>query len=407
MKSLVVFIFFVALACFPNVAVGESSFNDNIIYAFKDTQSNSRGKKMVIIGETVSIDKATVFEAKKQDIMLDYDTRPDIATVRISYNPGIKIGQKLYLIEKHPDHVSYKDGNIVGEITVKSIFKTTFFGQQLRGIGRLRLIGNRTMTVAMDTTSDKIEKALIAKKEGDYYYAKGEIEKAIKSYKEAIHYDSLYPEVHSALGKLHINGGEGYISAGYEYRLAWEHKHKFLDEHEKFEFLKNYINFLIYKFKIENKKRNFSIKDLVTALEVQEEAEKLEKNNFDISLSTAKVYYYLYKYAKSGIIKEIIVLREEKKKKEKLNAEKCLEYTGKYLDKAAQGRKQDKELHKMAIYYYMEKLNNIGENSFDASGKNDLREKLLYHAKNFKKYKYNSKSDDKIVNQILYKIESL
>lgn len=399
-------IFIISISIFSCDIFGQS-IKDNIIYAFRDTKSNTRGRKMVIVGETVSIEKATVFDAKNQNVMLDLDTRPDVATVRISFNPGIKIGQKLYLIEKHPDHASYKDGNIVGEITVKSIFNTTFFGQQLRGIGKLRLVGNRTLTVAMDTTSDRIEKAIIAKKKGDYYFSKGDIGNAIKKYKESIHYDSLYPEVHLALGKLHMQGGEGYISAGYEYRLAWKHKHKFLDKHEKFDFYKEYMKFLLYKFKVENKKRKFSVRDLLRALEVSKEALKFERNNFDISLYTAKTYYYLYKYLKSGIVKQVVLKKYKHRKPKLLSIEESLENTEKYIQKAQKVRAQEKELHKLAIFYYAEKLNNLQNKPSDITEEQEVKNNLYYHAKNFKKFKLNFNSDDRIVLRILERIEAL
>ena len=127
------FILLLSLIC--SNSVFSVSKEDKIVYAFRDTGSGNYSK-MVVIGETVSIDKASMIDEKKidKDLMeIGVDLRPDMLTVKVLHNPGIRVGQTLYLIEKNPDHISYKDGNIVGQIKVISIFTTSFFGQQLRG----------------------------------------------------------------------------------------------------------------------------------------------------------------------------------------------------------------------------------------------------------------------------------
>ena len=190
MKKLILLLFLFSISLFA------VSKEDKIVYAFRDTGSGNYSK-MVVIGETVSIDKASMVDNNKidKDLMeIGVDLRPDMLTVKVLHNPGIRVGQTLYLIEKNPDHISYKDGNIVGQIKVISIFTTSFFGQQLRGEGYLRLIDNKVMTVAMPIESESLEEAIVLKKQGDYFSAKGDIANAISYYKKSIKMDKNYPE---------------------------------------------------------------------------------------------------------------------------------------------------------------------------------------------------------------------
>jgi len=115
MKKIFLFLF-ITLSLYP------VSREDKIVYAFRDTGSGNYSK-MVIIGETVSIDKASMMDGNNKidrDLMqIGVDLRPDTLTVKVLYNPGIRVGQTLYLIEKNPDHISYKDGNIVGQVKLQ------------------------------------------------------------------------------------------------------------------------------------------------------------------------------------------------------------------------------------------------------------------------------------------------
>ena len=116
----------ILLILFVSYSVFSVSREDKIVYAFRDTGTGNYSK-MIVIGETVSIDKASMIDDNTKidkDLMqIGVDLRPDMLTVKVLHNPGIRVGQTLYLIEKNPDHISYKDGNVVGQIKVVSIFK--------------------------------------------------------------------------------------------------------------------------------------------------------------------------------------------------------------------------------------------------------------------------------------------
>ncbi|MCE9501928.1 MAG: tetratricopeptide repeat protein, partial [Leptospira sp.] len=183
-------LYYICIFLFSGLSLPAVTKGDKVVYAFRDTSSHHI--KMIVIGETVSIEKASCLESEKNCLLgdkLGVDTSLDNVTVTVHNSSGLKIGQTLYLLEKNPDHKSYRDGNIVGEIKVQSIFNTTFFGLQLRGDGYLRLIENKPMTVARLMESENIEEAALFKKQGDYFVAKGDVPTAIKNYKKSISLD--------------------------------------------------------------------------------------------------------------------------------------------------------------------------------------------------------------------------
>jgi hypothetical protein len=93
----------ILLILFVSYSVFSVSREDKIVYAFRDTGTGNYSK-MIVIGETVSIDKASMIDDNTKidkDLMqIGVDLRPDMLTVKVLHNPGIRVGQTLYLIEK-------------------------------------------------------------------------------------------------------------------------------------------------------------------------------------------------------------------------------------------------------------------------------------------------------------------
>jgi tetratricopeptide (TPR) repeat protein len=395
----------ILLILFVSYSVFSVSREDKIVYAFRDTGTGNYSK-MIVIGETVSIDKASMIDDNTKidkDLMqIGVDLRPDMLTVKVLHNPGIRVGQTLYLIEKNPDHISYKDGNVVGQIKVVSIFNTSFFGQQLRGEGYLRLIESKVMTVAMPIESESLEDAIVLKKQGDYFVAKGDVANAISFYKRAIKMDKNYPEPHYALGKIHTTSGEGYVSAGYEYKIAWNNRDKFVDQHEKHLFFQDYMKFLLNRFETEAYKNTNLTTDLDTCLEVSKEALRMSPSNYD-SFYSISYSYFLYflkmrdSQPKIDTEEKMAVERVELRKKQE-------EYLGKAqenMEKALKIRHQDYKIQTLAISLYFEKLGDIPNPETHLTERNDLKSKIEFHGKQYLIYKPKSKKMDKRIRDIL------
>jgi hypothetical protein len=343
---------FFALILFSSVRVFSGNLEEKFVYAFKGGDSIDP-IKMVVVGETMGVEKASVFETKMDNNMMDIDTRPDTVTVKVLYNPGIRPGQVLYLIEKVPDHDSFKDGNIVGQIKVVSIFDTSFFGQRLRAEGHLRLIEEKTMTVAMPVGKDRLNDAIIVKKQGDYFFFKNNIPKAIYSYKKAVSLDHLYPDAHYSLAKLFLKEGN-YVSASFEFGETWQHKDKFSDDNDKFSFLVDYIRLINYKFQLESGSIQQGatigrMNELKKALLVYEEAKLIHPEDYELNLTITETYFLLYGSA------ERLLSGQEKRDTYEAYFEKTLSSVEDLLSH----KKNDYRLFRVAAIVYNDKLSTM------------------------------------------------
>lgn len=352
---------------------------------------------MVLVGETMGVEKASALESKVGEMRLDFDTRPDTVTVKILNNPGIRVGQTLYLIEKNPDHISYKNGNILGQIKVVSLFHTSFFGWQLRGEGYLRLIEDKIMTVAMPIRTEKMEDAIVLKKQGDYLVAKGDLPQAIKTYKQSISIDPYSPEAHFALGQLYgRTGKEAYISEGFEYAQAWKNREKFYDENNELMFYIIYTKFLNRKFVWEQKARKTpDIKSLQFALEVIGSAEKLNPNYHEVFVQKTETLYNLY-YGYQNL-----PAGPDKRNKE----EEILKQGEASIKQAMKLKGKNYKFHRTAILFYYQLLGsyNVGSN-VPGSVYLDLtsvKEEIRKHGKLYLTFKPKKVKVDKNVMRIL------
>lgn len=369
------FIFFFLTFC-----VFAQAPEDRLVFAFR-SQESLEPLRMIVVGDVVGIEKASFFEVDKVSAELSVDTRPDTVTLKVSDPKGIRVGQTLYLLEKNPDHKTFKEGNIVGMVTVKSVYQTTFFGWQVRGEGYLRLIEDRPVTAARLLDTTKYEEAFIAKKRGDHFFAKGQIEEAIRNYKHSVSLDTGSPDSHYALGKAHWKDGEGYVSTAFEYSIAWKNRERFSNPQEKLLFMLDYMRFLVFYHKVEGKenKKQFEMLPIVA-----KEARQLFPNNYEVWLYNFEIAYINLTHtslAEGG--------PEIRKSKEEWS-----EFAEVALTKAFKIRKADYYLHKLACQYYNLKWKENRGSSKEIT----YRDKLVEHGKLLRLY-YNG--DGQISEDIL------
>lgn len=392
---------FTILLLSPLSAIFSDKKDNKFVYGFFDEEGN-RYIKMIVIGETATIEKAATVELDMKDdkSLLDFDTRPDTVIVKVHNNPGIRAGQTLYLLEKHPDHDFYKDGNIVGQIKVISVYNTSFFGQQLRGEGHLRMIEDNTMTVAMPLTNEGLSEARIIKKQADYHANKGDIASAIQFYKKSIQLDGNSPEAHYGLAKIHDLKSEDYISAAYEYSQTYKRRDKFLDAQEKYDFMVKYGKFLINKHKMEYSNTPAKKIDLELAGLVAKENYRIEPSHFENLLNLSEISflnYILYRSKENNV--------ENRKKVEEYDS-----LTSQYITLALEKKMQDHKIQSLATYYYFEKLKDIPAKNLTTSQAKDAKElveKIENHAKYYMIYRGKGKKPDLAVLQALDYTKSL
>ncbi len=356
-------ILFLLFQIFPLVA---QTTEERTTFAFRSIGSREP-VRMIIVGEIVSIDKVSVFEVDRMSQELGVDTRMDTVTIKVSDPKGIRVGQTLYILEKDPDHKTYRDGNIVGEVTVKSVFQTTFFGWQVRGEGYLRLIEDRPMTAARAIETAKFDEAILSKKKGDYFLAKGKPEEAIRNYKTSISLDPNYPDAHYALGKVHWQDGEGYVSSAREYSIAWKNRERFSTKEENLLFYLDYMRFLLFLHKTEG---GDSSKHLDTLASVVKESKKLAPKNFENHLYSAEMSILQ--------MQRMTPATPEERKQYEDWSEKAEEA----LDRANRIRSADFYLQKLACEFYNLKWKEMR----NTPKERDYREKLIEHGKLLRMY---------------------
>lgn len=234
MKKIIILLF-----CLFYCRIFADNSGGELIFAFKD-HDRIQAQRMILVGEIVSIEKAHTIEAPIETD-LNLDTRPDNVVVKVLNPTGVRVGQTLYLIEKDPNHKKFRNGSIVGQITVRSIFDTTFFGKQLRGEGYTRMIEDRHIIVARLIETKDTEKAIALKKKGDAHYYRNEIPEAMKLYREAIATDAKLADAHYALAKVYKKEPNGEFTMFGEYARAWEHRENFSELRERIQFYHDYM----------------------------------------------------------------------------------------------------------------------------------------------------------------------
>ncbi len=219
-----------------------------LIYAFRN-YTRPEPIRMLLVGEI----RSKVKVARAQDVKspyLGYDTRHDQVTVKVVNRTGLKVGQKLYVIDKNPYHQRYRNGLISGEIEVQSIFYHPFFGWVLTGTGILLRV-REGMFVARTLDTEKLERAFERKKRGDFHLSRGEREQAVASYHAALEADRSLPEAHAALGSIYLSDArrrrrETPVRALAEFDQAWKSRTNFRYDSDRLRFLLAYLEALRY-----------------------------------------------------------------------------------------------------------------------------------------------------------------
>jgi len=274
-------------------AISAQSVEDELVFAFRK-YTGTEAQRMIVVGEVVSIEKAELLESKSTSL-LGLDTRPDNVVVKILNPHGLRVGQTLYLVEKHPDHRQFRNGNIVGEIKVRSIFDTTFFGKQLRGVGFTRMIENRPMTVVRPLITERTEEALDLKRKADALVYQDNDAEAMKFYKKAIALDPKLPDPHFALGLMYKKESNKWnVSSLGEFALAWKYRDSFSDTREKFNFYQNYLALIRENVDIGITNPKIKSDMLKRGIEIVKDSESIYGKRFESSVAKAWFAYKTY-----------------------------------------------------------------------------------------------------------------
>lgn len=273
-----------------------------IVYAFRNYE-RARPIKMILVGEIKSKIKAAQ-GYDRQSPYQNYDVRQDQVTVRVINREGLRVGQKLYVVEKNPHHKKYRNGMIVAEIEVASILNNPFYGWVITGQGNLLRV-REGQFVARTLESENLEKARVIKKRGDMYMDRGEMDRAIAAYQDALKADRNLPEAHAALGSLYLEEakktGEYPVRALSAFHRAWENREHFYNRSEVFEFSLAYMEALYLAYRQDRYTESSGSRALQNLQRLDEAGEACAKltDHPDCSLHRVRATYYLMEYYSS------------------------------------------------------------------------------------------------------------
>ncbi|MBL8022059.1 MAG: tetratricopeptide repeat protein [Leptospirales bacterium] len=238
--------------CLLLIAAGSSlrAESGELIYAFRN-YTRPEPIRMLLVGEIQSKIKAPQ-RNEKASPFVGYDTRLDQVTVKVRNPRGLKVGQKLYIIDKNPYHERFRNGLIVGEITVQSVLKTAFYGWVVTGTGILLRV-REGLFVARTQDSETLAHAFDLKKKGDLYRDRGEQEKAVATYQSALVADRDLSEAHASLGisfLKEMRSREFPSRALSEFEQAWKVRENFHYAYDEVNFYRNYMEALYIAYRV-------------------------------------------------------------------------------------------------------------------------------------------------------------
>ena len=193
------------------------------IHAYRSYEK-PRMEKMVLIGQVTARTKVTNSTRRR---MLDYDTREMVITGRLYDHENLRLGDKVFLIEKDPEHKKYKNGYVVGEGIIFSIFKTEFQGWMLKANGNFSMVKKGHFIARKDNARAQHE-ALVLLKQGDKYRSIGDTARALENYNKSIQKDKNRPETYLQLALEQKKLGRNELSRKYLHE-AFKRLNKFTD----------------------------------------------------------------------------------------------------------------------------------------------------------------------------------
>ncbi len=351
-----------------------------LVYAFRN-YTRPEPIRMILVGEISSKTKVAVLHDIESPYK-GYDTRADQITVKVSNRKGLKVGQKLFIIDKDPFHSQYRDGLIVGEIFVTSLLYTAFYGWVLTGTGNLLRV-REGQFVARTLESENLERARTLKKKGDHYMHTGEIERAIASYNSALQMDRDLPDAHASLGKLYLDLARKTdalpVRALAEFQAAWASRANFRHRHETFFFLKHYLEALAFAYdlrKLESARGTDAARLLDRSIEVAREGRKLNAEDRGMLQAECRAQFYRMRYFSA-----------RKTPEERDAYEAAHKQTGELLFKLLPGA-TEAEVYRLAVLYYNDNLREIGVARLpeDLKRRDELDKRVRYYLDQYALY---------------------
>ncbi len=341
----------------------------DLIYAYRDYR-DPRPEKMLLVGSIRNRSRSPLPQKKREKAShFSYNTQPQQVIVQLSERSGIRVGQKLYAIEKHSFHQKFRDGLIVGEMEVRSLYQSPLYGWTVTAVGLLQNV-HRGHYVARSIKSEAVEEARLLKRRGDHHAARADLEGAIAIYYRAQSLDQEMPELYVALGdayyRLQKASGSLPLHSLEQYRRAWQRRRNFYYRYDELQYYQKYMQVLYEAYSLrrfEAARDSTIVRYLDRIIEVGRSARKLAPAAPQLLLGLARAHYYRMNYYRSVRGATARRLYDQSQKRAGIALKKSLE----------QGDKS-RELYRLAILYYGALYENLRSDlSEDRSQRESIR----------------------------------
>lgn len=238
------------------------------IHAFR-SYSSPKMEKMRIIGKVIAKTKSLSSQRRK---VLNYDAREMILSARLYSREELRLGDKVFIIEKDPNHRKYKNGYIIGEAVVYSLFRTEFQGWMLKAKGNISMVSSGHFIAIRDQKNARREAILLNKKGEKYEYIQDD-SKAIYYYKKSLKKDPERPETYMQLALLYSRKGSFHLALNY-LNNAWSRLNRYEKINDAFLLPGYYLQWNLKD--IESKSSN--VRDILKLyLKLKNDALKMER----------------------------------------------------------------------------------------------------------------------------------
>ncbi len=193
------------------------------IHAFSNYKGGNL-RNMKVIGRVISKGQVTNSEYKK---ILNYDTRQETITIQLDDHQSVRLGDRIYIIKKSLNHQKYKDGYIVAEGEIYSIFKTEFQGWMMKAKGFFSQVFPNYYG-AIDIVPESRNLAYVLLRKGDRSFFLKDYAKALAFYQNSLSNDKERPETYLKLANVNKKLGLN-TKADHYIHEAWKRLHNFED----------------------------------------------------------------------------------------------------------------------------------------------------------------------------------
>ncbi len=247
-----------------------SSVRANVyeVHAF-ESYSSPKMVKMKIVGKIIAKTKSLSSDRKN---VLDYDAREMILSARLFSTDDLRLGDKVYIIEKDPDHEKFKNGYIIGEAVLYSMFKTEFQGWMGKASGNISMVSAGQFLAVEDRKNQRKNAALLTKRAEKYEYIEDD-PKAIFYYNKSLEEDPDRPETYMKMAMLYNRKGSYTMAISY-LNKAWDRLNRFESPNRAFSLPGYYIE---WNLKVADAESKNEIDALKRYIKIKGEIDSMQK----------------------------------------------------------------------------------------------------------------------------------